>query len=129
MNVCKPRNVLNVETGKPHLKNHTKKWVGLVGKSFRVFLLLFPFMLFFDSYIVFDSYVFCVFIETAVERWFGKKVLWIFSKLIEDNLGSRESPLGGSFLVRLQASTAWKVSKYGVFPGPYFPVFGLNTGK
>ena len=26
-------------------------------------------------------------------------------------------------------STAWKVSKHGVFPGPYFPVFGLNTGK
>ena len=22
---------------------------------------------------------------------------------------------------------AWKVSKYGVFPSPYFPVFGLNT--
>ena len=22
---------------------------------------------------------------------------------------------------------AWKVSKYGVFPGPYFPVFVLNT--
>ena len=25
--------------------------------------------------------------------------------------------------------TAWKVSKYGVFSGPYFPVFGLNTKK
>ena len=25
--------------------------------------------------------------------------------------------------------TAWKVPKYGVFSGPYFPVFGLNTGK
>ena len=24
--------------------------------------------------------------------------------------------------------TAWKVSKYGVFSGPYFSVFGLNTG-
>ena len=23
--------------------------------------------------------------------------------------------------------TAWKVSKYGGFSGPYFPVFGLNT--
>ena len=23
--------------------------------------------------------------------------------------------------------TAWKVFKYGVFPGPYFPVLGLNT--
>ena len=25
--------------------------------------------------------------------------------------------------------TAWKVSKYGVISAPYFPVFGLNTGK
>ena len=24
---------------------------------------------------------------------------------------------------------AWKVSKHRVFSGPYFPVFGLNTGK
>ena len=24
---------------------------------------------------------------------------------------------------------AWKVSKYEVFSGPYFAVFGLNTGK
>ena len=25
--------------------------------------------------------------------------------------------------------TVWKVSKYGVISGPYFPVFALNTGK
>ena len=25
--------------------------------------------------------------------------------------------------------TAWKVSQYGVISGPYFPAFGLNTGK
>ena len=25
--------------------------------------------------------------------------------------------------------TAWDVLKYGAFHGPYFPVFGLNTGK
>ena len=24
-------------------------------------------------------------------------------------------------------NTTWKVSKYGVFPGPYFPVLGLNA--
>ena len=28
-----------------------------------------------------------------------------------------------------EISTAWKVSKYGVISSPYFPVFGLNTGK
>ena len=26
-------------------------------------------------------------------------------------------------------STAWKVSKYGVFSDPYFPAFGLNLGR
>ena len=25
--------------------------------------------------------------------------------------------------------TAWKLSKYGVISGPYFPVFSPNTGK
>ena len=25
--------------------------------------------------------------------------------------------------------TSWKVSKYGVFSGTYFPVFSPNTGK
>ena len=28
-----------------------------------------------------------------------------------------------------EGATAWKVFKYGVFSGPYFTVFGLNTGK
>ena len=28
-----------------------------------------------------------------------------------------------------KVNTAWKVSKYGVFSGPYFPVIGLSTGK
>ena len=34
--------------------------------------------------------------------------------------------------VLVNKDTAWKVSKYGVFSGPYFlviPVFSLNTGK
>ena len=31
--------------------------------------------------------------------------------------------------LKFDISTAWKVSKYGVFSGPYFPVFGLNTDK
>ena len=35
-----------------------------------------------------------------------------------------------AFLRKLtETYTAWKVSKYGVFSGPYFSVFGLNTGK
>ena len=33
------------------------------------------------------------------------------------------------FRTIFRTKTVWKVSKYGVFSGPYFPVFGLNTGK
>ena len=29
----------------------------------------------------------------------------------------------------MQITTAWKVSKYGVFSGPHFPAFRLNTEK
>ena len=32
-------------------------------------------------------------------------------------------------IIEVDVSSAWKVSKYGVLSGPYFPVFGLNTGK
>ena len=32
-------------------------------------------------------------------------------------------------LTKLVTHTVWKVSKYGVFSGPYFLVFELNTGK
>ena len=31
--------------------------------------------------------------------------------------------------VKKTTHTAWKVSKYGVFSGPYFPAFGLNTER
>ena len=30
---------------------------------------------------------------------------------------------------QLSTAAAWKVTKYGIFFGPYFLVFGLNTGK
>ena len=36
-------------------------------------------------------------------------------------------PVFDDIVVKL--STAWKVSKYGVFSGPYFPVFSPNIGK
>ena len=29
----------------------------------------------------------------------------------------------------LYSGTVWKVFQYGVFPGPYFPVFSPNAGK
>ena len=33
------------------------------------------------------------------------------------------------FTTVFRTQIVWKVPKYGVFSGPYFPVFGLNTGK
>ena len=29
----------------------------------------------------------------------------------------------------MKITTAWKVSKYGVFSGQYYPAFGLNTER
>ena len=40
---------------------------------------------------------------------------------------NQETCIFSIVLVLLKAHTAWKVSTYGVFSGPYFPVFGLNT--
>ena len=34
-----------------------------------------------------------------------------------------------SYFVIALRNTAWKESKYRASSGPYFPVFGLNTGK
>ena len=33
------------------------------------------------------------------------------------------------FNIYAYSTTGWKMSKYWVISGPYFPVFGLNTGK
>ena len=33
------------------------------------------------------------------------------------------------YLIDVNSCTAWKVSKYGVFSGPYFLVFSPNTWK
>ena len=42
----------------------------------------------------------------------------------KDKLNAELFRLEGPFCL---FNTAWKVSKYGVISGPYFPVFGLNT--
>ena len=62
---------------------------------------------------------------------------WLFNKY-DDNprsiLPFRKKVLEKSFIIKTAHSlfqmhyfdTAWKVSKYGVISGPYFPVVGLN---
>ena len=34
-----------------------------------------------------------------------------------------------NYQFKLKFSTTWKVPKYGVISGHYFPVFGMNTGR
>ena len=48
----------------------------------------------------------------------------VYEKIV---IGSYKEDLLLGSRSRLISSTAWKVSKYGVFSGPYFPVFGPNT--
>ena len=43
------------------------------------------------------------------------------------NVAVEECHWLGTLLYFPQLNTASKVSKYGVFSGPYFPVSGLNT--
>ena len=45
----------------------------------------------------------------------------------EINLSKPGKPLISYMIKKPRTYTARKVSKYGVFSGPYFPVFGLNT--
>ena len=69
----------------------------------------------------------------------AKKVLKIYKSIVIENFKPASlCPIKGRSLKvfeKLQKVllankvTAWKVSKYEVFSGPYFPVFGLNTGK
>ena len=58
---------------------------------------------------------FCPFISLTLSMKY-QQILWIFltSKSVETYW-------------RRDTYTAWKLSKYGVISGPYFPVFGLTT--
>ena len=59
--------------------------------------------------------------EPAIESFYSKGEVCNFT---EKNL----SHVSHDFCEIFQnIYTAWKVSKYGVSSGPYFPVFGLNT--
>ena len=60
--------------------------------------------------------------------FFGK---WEITKTSEGyykSLAEHFPKVGSSKLMPI-TTTAWKVSKYGVIPGPYFPAFGLSTER
>ena len=54
-----------------------------------------------------------------------------FCKIFKNNVSYRTPVVVASNISKAKLSsnlfTAWKVFKYGVFSGPYFPVFELNT--
>ena len=65
-----------------------------------------------------------------------KKFSWVFfcsffpnCLIISQYLIVTISQFHSTFSSSELSVTTWKVSKHGVFIGPYFPVFGLNTGK
>ena len=62
------------------------------------------------------------FIKTQIEHIYGSTVWNVvqFDFLL--------CPSGG-LQKHIKANIAWKVSKYGVISGPYFPVLSSNTGK
>ena len=65
---------------------------------------------------------------TCYQRKYKKVSLffyWILLKLLE-KLAVQIKLFSIPFTV---CNTAWKVSKYGVFPGPYLSVFSPNAGK
>ena len=61
--------------------------------------------------------------KIELDNW-QSKVFWESRKLLE------QGGYQGFFKVQIvMSSTAWKVSKYRVISGPYFPVFVLNTDQ
>ena len=62
--------------------------------------------------------------EIMVEK--KKENLQIVSLCFGHPFSCWESILS-SLVIILRTVNTWKVSKYGVIPGPYFPVFGLYT--
>ena len=82
----------------------------------------------------------CYAFPKKIFDWIAE-TLAVFGKLLQSGyrgqlclLNSHLTTLGleitikSSFLLDNNI-TAWEVSKYGVFSGPYFPVFSPNTGK
>ena len=78
---------------------------------------------------------FCgIFTEAVAWRCSVEKVFLEISQDSQENTCARVSFLVkfhalGAFRTYSEPSTAWKVSKYGDFSGPYFPAFGLNTER
>ena len=63
--------------------------------------------------------------NSVVYFWININFFWVFTTFQSLN---RDRLL--KCLIRwLWGFTAWKVSKYRVFSGPYFPAFGLNTER
>ena len=60
------------------------------------------------------------------DHWVWWHHHWSFSSSVVQNIWSWK--VASCIVLRLWI-TARKVSKYGVFSGPYFPVFGMNTGQ
>ena len=61
------------------------------------------------------------------QSYFNGKLFWRTWNQVK--ILKNLQPRVNSYEVKIPINTAWKVSKYGVSSGPYFPVFALNTEK
>ena len=64
----------------------------------------------------------------GIETKYWLEISWtLLLAIISYYICHKRFPLKHKSDISLSLCTAWKVSKYGVFSGPYFPAFGLNT--
>ena len=77
--------------------------------------------------------------QFSIINWKMKIEIWTFEIVLTNHLPSRwygliENHIATSLIYEKRAliyfnHTAWKVYKYRVFSGPYFPAFGLNMER
>ena len=63
----------------------------------------------------------------APNKCYGIFFMYWSGQVPQSIIISKENVFVSSIIKPNVRFTGWKVSKYGVISGPYFPVFGLNT--
>ena len=77
--------------------------------------------------IIYSNLKIDVFILTRNKNWGALRKKIVKKKLIDDKNIHADDKDEGKLTQSIRIVTTWKVSKYGVFSGPYFLAFGLNT--
>ena len=68
-------------------------------------------------------------VPIGVASNYGAEIFWMISVFVSSICFIHNFLKKSLLYCWRMLSTAWKVSKYGVFSGPYFSAFGLNTER